>query len=106
QPVIGHLVGTYSIPGITQSFPAFRIGDPPSSWKATGIEVILPWEEELESVPLLNSEYHSVGDIPVRVIGHGQAQINPLLRRLQRRWPHATTRYVPADEESGVLSQA
>lgn len=100
---VGHLVGTYTIPGSSFATPALRIGDPPSNWTVTGIEIIIPTQRDLQSVPLQHREVTWTGAIPVRVIQHANAPMDPVIERILRRWPHATARHIPATDE--VLAQ-
>lgn len=101
---VGHLVGHYTIPGSPFATPALRIGDPPSNWKVTGIEIIIPTHRDLQAMPLQHREVAWTGTIPVRVIQHANAPVDPVIERILRRWPHAQATHIPASDE--VFAQA
>jgi len=98
------LLGTYSdTDGST--YPAIYVGNPPSAWTATGLEVRISIVPDLDQTPAYVTgaitETHQV-----RLVSHG-APTNtlPALRKILSRWSTAQAREIPPNEELGILAQ-
>lgn len=101
---VGHLLGTYETPN--GPVPALWLGEPPSDYKASGIEVRVSDDPELDVTPLLNREHHLRGVLTVRVVGWDQVSINEVVQRILSAWPLSQVAYIPASEDIGIINQA
>ena len=98
------LLGTYTDKD-GSTYPAIYVGNPPSSWTATGLECRIGIVPDMDQTPAYVTgaitETHRV-----RLVSHG-APINtlPALRKVLSRWSTAQAREIPPNEELGILAQ-
>lgn len=98
------LLGTYTDKD-GSTFPAIYVGNPPSAWTPSGLEVRISIVPDLDQTPAYVTgavmETHRV-----RLVSHG-APDNTLaaLRKILSRWPTAQARSIDANEALGILAQ-
>src|SRR5690606_6750437 len=97
-------LGTYKTGKGTSMGAAIRVGNPPSDWIATGLEVIIDPSPEYTNEPL-HQRTAVVTETPIRVIprgsGTGQAAVTRTCQRFETTNPLAIT----ANEALGILTQ-
>jgi hypothetical protein len=96
-------LGTYRLPNGTTT-PAIYVGNPPSDWVATGLEVII------EPVPdLALSRVHAgvgVGrEFRVTLIPRSATTVQAAVERIVRAYETSTPRLVPTNERLGITQQ-
>ena len=72
----------------------------------SGAEVEIHPDVNPDATPYYDRERHLSGFVELRVVGHDKARLDPITTRILRIYPHATTRYIPGDEQLGILNQA
>lgn len=105
-PLVRHLVGEYVDPAGRSHGPAIVMGEPPGQVVGRGVEVRLPRDTPLSTMPFIGGEFAWTGDIPVRVIGHNRNPIEPVVRVILRAYPFASSSTIPEDYTVGILAQA
>lgn len=106
---ISSLLGSYSYKrsnGTTVTVPAIWMGEPPSNYTASGVEVRIGTDAELSATPLLNNEHSLHGTLTVRVVGWGGASLTEAVQRILSAYPLASVAYIPASESLGIINQA
>jgi hypothetical protein len=96
-------LGTFKLPNGTTT-PAIYVGEPPSDWIATGLEV------RIEPLADLDVQYvHSGAGIGleyrVTLIPRNALHALAAVRRVVQRFDTTTPRTVPANERLGILQQ-
>lgn len=98
--VLSDLLGTYKRPdGGTQA--AIFLGEPPSDWNATGLEVRVDPSVEFDNRSL-HQHTAIVTEIPVRVIPRGGSGTEAVTR-ISQRFDATNPRTVPSNERLGIL---
>lgn len=97
-------LGTYTLAnGTTQ--PAINVGNPPDTYKVTGLEVILPLVPDSKS-QFLGEYIHRDEKWSISLIQHpGSNTIIAAADRLTRFLPACTVTHVPAYSEVGSFAQ-
>ena len=100
-------LGSYATPGVTGSPAALYVGNPPSDWRATGLEVIISATPEFATEPL--HQHTSVGtEVPVRFVAHGeaaQAALTTAVTRVSQRFLTSNPQPLPPNESLGIPAQ-
>lgn len=96
-------LGTYKMPNAATT-PAIYVGEPPSDWIATGLEV------RIEPLADLDVQYVHAGEgigLEYRVVLIPRNATNALtaLKRIVQRFDATSPRTVPANERLGILQQ-
>lgn len=102
------LLGTYRAPN-GSTVPALRIEGTSTGLTrvpGSGAEVEIHPDVNPDATPYYNRERHLSGFVELRVVGHDKARLDPITTRILRIYPHAIARYVPGDEQLGILNQA
>lgn len=98
------LLGTHTTKEGT-TFPACRLGDPPSDWTVTGLEVVVEREPDQSNRPLQGGEHNLSEALTVHLTAHGSGSPAAAVRRIARHHPDASVTRVPANERLGILER-
>jgi len=100
-------LGTYTTPSSSNPPAALYVGNPPSDWRATGLEVIISATPEFATEPL--HQHTSVGtEVPVRFVAHGeaaQAALTTAVTRVSQRFLTSNPQPMPPNESLGIPAQ-
>lgn len=96
-------LGTYKNASGTSMGPAVRVGEPPSDWTASGLEIIIDPSLNFDNRGL-HQHTAIVTEIPVRVIPRG-ADGTLAVTRITQRFNATNPTQVPANERLGILTQ-
>lgn len=97
-----NLLGTYTTPG-GNTFPAIYVGEPPSDWVASGLEVRIEKAPNITNTP----EYESSSvdtSLRVRIIPRGSGDAERAVRRILRKYTNASVTRVEGSERLGILT--
>lgn len=105
--MLSSVLGTYSYVddnGTEQTTPALSVTEPPSSWRAAGLEVRIQVIPRLEQTPAYvtgaTRETHRV-----TLVSHdADADALTALRKILSRWSTATVTTVDGSERLGILT--
>lgn len=101
---LASLLGAYSAPGLP-STSAIYLGNPPSDWNASGLEVIVSLDPDFDNTALYGPESNLEQTHVVRLVAHGPVPLAPAVQRIVRRYSGASTATVPGNEQLGILNQ-
>lgn len=102
---LSHLLGQYTHAGGTS--PAIWSGNPPSSYVATGLEVLVEGNPHLSGRPQFNRAVSITRTLEVRLIDWGDTNaLTEATARILKGYPQAAVSYVPASEALGISAQA
>lgn len=102
--LLADVLGTYNLPGMP-SLPAIYLGNPPSDWTASGLEVIVSTDPDFDNTALYGPESNLEETNIVRLVAHGPVPLAPAVRRIVRKFSGCSTATVPANEQLGILNQ-
>lgn len=96
-------LGTYTTPS-GATYPAIYVGDPPSSWVAEGLEVII------QPIPNIQVFHHHSAtglgrDFHIYLIPRGSGDAQTALERIATAYETDQPVLVPSDEGLGILQQ-
>lgn len=109
--LLADLLGTYwerSVSGGSVSRgPALTVGDPPSTWRATGLEVRIEPAPEFANEPLHN---HTaiVTELSVRLVAHGGVAVSKTVTavtRLSQAFLTSNPSFIPSNETLNIPAQ-
>lgn len=96
------LLGTYTTPG-GNTFDALYVGEPPSDWVASGLEVRI--EKAPDITNLAEYERSSVDtSLLVRIIPRQSGDAETAVRRILRKYTNASVTRVAGSERLGILT--
>lgn len=98
-------LGTYTLPN-DATVDAIYVGEPPSDWTASGLEVVIAIDPDFANTPLQNGEHNLAETNLVRLVQHGSGSLAAAVRRVARRFPNCSVRDVPSNERLGILNQS
>jgi len=104
KALLVNLLGTYAAPGLP-STSAIYLGNPPSDWTATGLEVIVSLDPDFDNTALYGPESNLEQTHIVRLVAHGPVPLAPAVTRIVRKYSGASTATVPGNERLGILNQ-
>jgi len=100
-------LGVYATPSSSNPPAALYVGNPPSDWRATGLEVIISATPEFSTEPL--HQHTSVGtEVPVRFVAHGeaaQAALTTAVTRVSQRFLTSNPQHIPSNEQLDIPAQ-
>lgn len=97
-------LGTYKTGNGTSMGAAIRVGNPPSDWVATGLEVIIDPSPEYANEPL--HQHTAVAtETVVRVIPRDSGTAQVAVTRICQRFETTNPLTIPANEALGILTQ-
>lgn len=96
-------LGTYTRPSGSTT-PAIWVGDPPSDWVASGVEVRIDPAPEYAN-EALHAHTLVAHETPVRVVAHGSGDAAAVVDRICQRFETSNPVFVPPSEALGVLAQ-
>ena len=100
---LGDLLGTYALPGGATT-PALYVGEPPSNWIASGLEVIIEPLAGLD-VTFVHSGVGISLEYRVTLIPRNATHALTAIQRVVQAFDTTTPRTVPANERLGILQQ-
>lgn len=104
EPILTPLLGDYTFKGITQG-KAISEGEPPAGLTASGIEVIISLDPELDAEALQGYGVQVNRLWDVRVIQHGTGSFNAVVELILRTYPGALVRVIPANPGASIPRQ-
>jgi hypothetical protein len=96
-------LGTFKLPNGTTT-PAIYVGEPPSDWIATGLEVRIEPLADLD-VQFVHSGEGIGLEYRVTLIPRSAQHALAAVRRVVQRFDTTTPRTIPANERLGILQQ-
>lgn len=96
-------LGTYSQGGQSRG-PALVVGEPPSDYRATGLEVRIDPNGEFDNRPV-HAGTSVVIEIPIRFVQHGPGSIQAAVIRACQALNATNPTSIPPNESLGILAQ-
>lgn len=96
-------LGTYTRPNGSTT-PAIWVGDPPSDWIASGVEVRIGASGEYAN-ELLHAHTNVNVEHPVRVVAHKTGDAQAVVTRICQRFETTNPISIPPSEALGILAQ-
>lgn len=86
--------------------PAIRVGEPPSDYRATGLEVRIGGHPDMTNTPLYGTESNLAETLLVRLVQHGNpSNLTRATRRVVRAYSDASVTRIDGSEQLGILDQ-
>ena len=97
-------LGTYDRPSPLPATPAIWVDEPPSTYRARGLELVISSTPRATSEPTTGRRAYIRKEWEVRVIPRGQGAW-PAVERILATYPSASVTQIPQNEPLGILEQ-
>lgn len=102
--LLSGVLGTYTLPS-GSTVDAIYVGEPPSDWTASGLEVLIDPLGDFSHIPAHQTSAYA-DELNVRMVAHGSvSDLRTAERKVRSRWG-VTRRRIPADEALGIPAQS
>lgn len=99
------LLGTYSVGDLSRGV-AITVGEPPSDYRATGLECRIGGHPDMTNTPLYGSESNLAETLIVRLVQHGSpSNLTQAARRVVRAYSGSSVTRIDGSEQLGILDQ-
>lgn len=102
--LLSNQLGTYTLPS-GATIDALYVGQPPSDWTVSGLEVIIDPVQDWAHIPAHHTSAY-VDELNVRLVAHDNtSDLRTAETRIRSRWG-VERRRIPADEALSIPAQS